>query len=96
LRPIRFFRHQDWIQPGHVADYLDAHAIPWEVVAIDRGESIPQGLDDASALVFLGGTMSFGRKTFEQLKDYQLAQGLPATGAADPALVLRLATYPPV
>jgi GMP synthase-like glutamine amidotransferase len=58
LKPIRLFRHEDWIQPGRVAEYLDAHGIPWELVAIDRGEPIPQGVDDVSALVFLGGTMS--------------------------------------
>ncbi len=58
MRPIRLFRHEDWIQAGRIADYLDAHAIPWELVAIDHGESIPQGVDDVSALVFLGGTMS--------------------------------------
>jgi GMP synthase-like glutamine amidotransferase len=58
LRPIRFFRHEDWIQPGRIAEYLDARAIPWEMVAIDRGEPVPQGIDDVSALVFLGGTMS--------------------------------------
>ena len=58
MKPIRFFRHEDWIQPGRLAEYLDAHAIPWELVAIDRGEPIPQGVDDVSALVFLGGTMS--------------------------------------
>jgi GMP synthase-like glutamine amidotransferase len=45
------------MQPGRIADYLDAHAIPWELVAIDHGEPIPQGVDDVSALVFLGGTM---------------------------------------
>lgn len=58
MRPVRLFRHEDWIQGGRIADYLDAHAIPWELVAIDHGESIPQGVDDVSALVFLGGTMS--------------------------------------
>jgi GMP synthase-like glutamine amidotransferase len=58
LKPIRFFRHEDWIQPGRVAEYLDARGIPWELVAIDLGEPIPQGVDDVSALVFLGGTMS--------------------------------------
>jgi GMP synthase-like glutamine amidotransferase len=58
LKPIRFFRHEDWIQPGRLAEYLDARAISWELVAIDRGEPVPQGVDDVSALVFLGGTMS--------------------------------------
>lgn len=58
MKPIRIFRHEDWIQPGRVADYLDARGIAWELVAIDRGEPIPQSLDDVAGLVFLGGTMS--------------------------------------
>lgn len=58
MKPIRIFRHEDWIQPGRVSEYLDAKGIPWELVAIDRGDPIPKSLDDVSALVFLGGTMS--------------------------------------
>jgi len=58
MKPIRIFRHEDWIQPGRIGDYLDAHAIPWQLVAVDEGHEIPQRLDDVSGLVFLGGTMS--------------------------------------
>ena len=58
MKPIRVFRHEDWIQPGRLVEYFDERAISWELVAIDRGEPIPQGVDDVSALVFLGGTMS--------------------------------------
>ncbi len=58
MKPIRFFRHEDWIQPGRLTEYLDARGMAWELVAIDRGEPIPQRIDDVSALVFLGGTMS--------------------------------------
>jgi GMP synthase-like glutamine amidotransferase len=58
MKPIRIFQHEDWIQPGRVAEYFDARGIAWELVAIDRGDPVPQSLDDVSALVFLGGTMS--------------------------------------
>ena len=58
MKPIRIFRHEDWIQPGRIADYLDARGIAWELVAIDRRDPIPQSLDDVAGLVFLGGTMS--------------------------------------
>ncbi len=58
MKPIRIFRHQDWVQPGRLAEYLDARAIPWELVCIDRGDPIPQQWDDVSGLAFLGGTMS--------------------------------------
>lgn len=58
MKPIRIFRHEDWIQPGRVAEYLDARSIPWELIAIDQGEPVPQRIDDVAGLVFLGGTMS--------------------------------------
>jgi GMP synthase-like glutamine amidotransferase len=58
MKPIRIFRHQDWILPGRLTDFLDERGIAWELVAIDRGETVPQRLDDVAGLVFLGGTMS--------------------------------------
>jgi GMP synthase-like glutamine amidotransferase len=58
MKPIRIFRHEDWIQPGRLTEYLDAHAVPWELVCIDRGDAVPQNIDDVSGLAFLGGTMS--------------------------------------
>jgi len=58
MKPIRIFRHEDWIQPGRLEEYLAAQNIPWEIVCIDRGDQVPQRFDDISGLVFLGGTMS--------------------------------------
>jgi GMP synthase-like glutamine amidotransferase len=58
MKPIRIFRHEDWITPGRVTEYLDSHGVPWELVAIDCGEAVPQRVDDVAGLVFLGGTMS--------------------------------------
>lgn len=58
MKPVRIFRHEDWIQPGRVTEYLDAHDVPWELVRIDQGDSVSQSVDDVSGLVFLGGTMS--------------------------------------
>lgn len=58
MKPIRIFRHEDWIQPGRLTEYLDSHAVPWELVCIDRGDVVPQEIGDVSGLAFLGGTMS--------------------------------------
>jgi GMP synthase-like glutamine amidotransferase len=58
MKPIRIFRHEDWINPGRLGEYLDAHDIPWTLVRIDQGELIPKRIGDVSGLVFLGGTMS--------------------------------------
>jgi GMP synthase-like glutamine amidotransferase len=85
MKPIRIFRHEDWIQPGRIADYLDARGIAWELVAIDRGEPIPQSLDDVAGLVFLGGTMSVNDGHLWLAEEMRLirlaaAQDLPMLG----------------
>ena len=85
MNPIRIFRHEDWIEPGRVAEYLDARGIPWELVAIDRDDPIPQRLDDVSGLVFLGGTMSVNDDHSWLAEELQLirsaaAQGMPILG----------------
>lgn len=58
MKPIRIFRHEDWIQPGRLTEFLDARAIPWDLVCIDHGDPVPHEVGDVSGLVFLGGTMS--------------------------------------
>ena len=58
MKPIRIFRHENWINPGRIAEYLDGRNIPWELVRVDQGDPIEQRVDDVSGFVFLGGTMS--------------------------------------
>ncbi|MGH8502151.1 MAG: type 1 glutamine amidotransferase [Gammaproteobacteria bacterium] len=58
MKPIRIFRHEDWIGAGHLTDTLERRGVPYELIAIDQGHAIPQTTDDVSGLAFLGGTMS--------------------------------------
>jgi len=58
MKPIRIFQHQSWIGPGRLAEALSARELPFEIISIDRRDAIPSTVDDVSALVFLGGTMS--------------------------------------
>ena len=58
MKPVRIFRHEDWIQPGRLTQYLNALSVPWELVRIDQGDPVPQHIDDVAGLAFLGGTMS--------------------------------------
>lgn len=58
MKSIRIFRHIDCEGPGFLSDVLDAARVPYQVVAIDRGEPIPQDLDEVAGLVFMGGPMS--------------------------------------
>jgi GMP synthase-like glutamine amidotransferase len=58
MKPIRIFQHQSWIGPGRVTEILSDKTLPFEIISIDRGAVIPSTVDDVSAMVFLGGTMS--------------------------------------
>jgi GMP synthase-like glutamine amidotransferase len=58
MRPVRIFRHQSWIGGGRVIEALTQANLPYEIIAIDRGDPVPPTVDDVSALVFLGCTMS--------------------------------------
>ena len=85
MKPIRIFRHEAWIKPGRLVEYLAMLNVPWELVAIDRGDSIPQSIDDVSGLAFLGGTMSANDGHAWLADELQLirlaaAEGLPMLG----------------
>ena len=58
MRPVRIFRHQNWVGAGRIVEILTLLNLPFEIVAIDRGDRVPSTVDDVSAMVFLGGTMS--------------------------------------
>jgi len=58
MKPILIFRHIACEGPGYLAEYLQGRGIPWRLVAIDAGEPVPKTVDEAGALVFMGGPMS--------------------------------------
>lgn len=58
MKPVRIFRHIDCEGPGYFAEAMTNYSIPYQIVNIDRGESVPTQVDDVSALVFMGGSMS--------------------------------------
>lgn len=58
MKPVAIFRHVAHEGPGHLADFLDARKIPWQLIAVDRGDAIPASPAGFSGLVFMGGPMS--------------------------------------
>ena len=58
MKPIRIFRHVACEGPGYLGSFLDARAVPYEVVCIDEGVTVPAQLDDVSGLVLMGGAGS--------------------------------------
>ncbi|MDB5800889.1 MAG: synthase [Rhodocyclales bacterium] len=58
MKPVAVFQHCHNVQPGHFASFLDEQAIPWQLVAIDRGDAVPVDIEAFSGLCFMGGPMS--------------------------------------
>ena len=58
MKPILIFRHIECEGPGYLAQILRRRDLPYEIVAVDQGQAIPKSLNNASALVFMGGPMS--------------------------------------
>ncbi|MEC5386371.1 type 1 glutamine amidotransferase [Uliginosibacterium sp. H3] len=58
MKPVAVFQHCHNVQPGHFASFLDAHQIPWQLIAVDRGDPVPASIDAFSGLCFMGGPMS--------------------------------------
>jgi GMP synthase-like glutamine amidotransferase len=58
MKPIAIFRHAPTEGPGHFAAFLAQHGLPWQLIAIDAGDPIPDSPQDFSGLVFMGGPMS--------------------------------------
>lgn len=58
MKPVAIFRHASTEGPGYLAEFLDAHSIPWQLIAIDAGDAVPQSTAAFSGLVFMGGPMS--------------------------------------
>lgn len=58
MKPIAIFRHTATEGPGYLATFLDQRHAPWQLIAIDAGDAVPQDAAAYSGLVFMGGPMS--------------------------------------
>ncbi len=58
MKPVAIFRHIAIEGAGYFASFLNEHAIPWELIRIDEGQTVPRNSQDYSGLVFMGGPMS--------------------------------------
>ncbi|HEX3061313.1 MAG TPA: type 1 glutamine amidotransferase [Usitatibacter sp.] len=57
-RPVAVFRYSDTEGPGHFATFLQAQGLPWELVKLDEGASVPASSEPYAGLGFMGGPMS--------------------------------------
>lgn len=58
MKPIAIFRHAKTEGPGYLADFLDSRSIPWRLIRIDEGDTLPVSAAEFGGLVFMGGPMS--------------------------------------
>lgn len=58
MRPVAIFRHVGHEGPGRLGDFLDSRGIDRQLIAVDRGDAIPDTPGDYAGLVFMGGPMS--------------------------------------
>lgn len=58
MKPVAIFRHLPIEGPGYFATFLDNNHIPWRLIKVDAGESLPKDVREFSGLVFMGGPMS--------------------------------------
>jgi GMP synthase-like glutamine amidotransferase len=58
MKPVAIFRHTFIEGAAYFATFLEAHSIPFQVIAIDRNDPVPVSADAFSGLCFMGGPMS--------------------------------------
>ena len=58
MKPVAVFRFSRTEGPGHFATFLDAHRVPWQLVKLDEGDSVPASSEPFAGLAFMGGPMS--------------------------------------
>lgn len=58
MLPVAIFRHAPTEGPGYFAIFLEQHGIPWRLIAVDDGETVPATANGFSGLCFMGGPMS--------------------------------------
>jgi len=58
MKPIAIFRHIDCEGPGYLASVLKRYELDYQLIRIDAGDPLPTSIDDFSAVVFMGGSMS--------------------------------------
>ena len=58
MKAIWIFRHTAGEGPGYFADFLTRHGLPYRLIKIDENDPVPDSIEDAPGLVFMGGPMS--------------------------------------
>jgi GMP synthase-like glutamine amidotransferase len=55
VKPLRIFHHAVCEPPAYLCAYLERRGLLFEVICIYEKQKVPNGLDDISGLIFMGG-----------------------------------------
>jgi GMP synthase-like glutamine amidotransferase len=58
MRPVAIFRFSPGDEPGRFAHWLDAHGMPWRLIALHEGEPVPRDALALAGIGMMGGPMS--------------------------------------
>ena len=58
MKPVAIFRHTQTEGPGYFATFLDSRSLPWQLIAIDAGERVPDNASAFAGICLMGGPMS--------------------------------------
>lgn len=58
MKPLRIYRHDEFVGPGYFLDFLKQYGVEHELIAIDQGDAVSSDFNNSSGLVFLGGDSS--------------------------------------
>jgi len=58
MRPIGIFRFSPTEGPAHFAQWLDGASLPWQLIAVDCGDAIPDDPVQFAGIGMMGGPMS--------------------------------------
>jgi len=58
MQPVAIFRFSPTEGPGHFAEWLDARGVPYHLIALDQGGSVPADPRAFSGIGMMGGPMS--------------------------------------
>ena len=58
MKPVAIFRHFHSEGPGYFAIALERRGIPWRLVRLDAGDTVPAEPHGFSGIAFMGGPMS--------------------------------------
>jgi GMP synthase-like glutamine amidotransferase len=57
MKPVAICRYAPHEGPGYFATYLSSRGVPWRLIKVDSGESLP-AVTDLNGLAMMGGPMS--------------------------------------